>query len=556
MQKCFISVIGCVLEKVNFVNFAMLLNKECIFKHTLKKTFYSFMLVCVSIFYSSSAHAEKDINKELITVYHQDIRDLNPHLYSGEMYAQGIIYDGLIDMTSTGFKGALAESWEISPDGKTYTFYIRDNVTFSDGEPADAYALKANFDAIIENKNRHLWIKMMQLLESVEAHDAKTLEITLSEPYYPMLIELSVVRPFAFISPKAMKNGSTMKGVNAYIGTGPYILTDFVTNEYATFKRNENYWGEKPHLEKIVVKVVPHEHTRVLALEKGEIDLIFGQSMLDVHLLVEQASNPKFDIAFSDPVSTRHILFNSTNPILKDEKIRQAIAHATNKQEISEGIFYSYEVPADVFFPKTIMYADIPLTPFEYNTQKAEEIFKEAGWEKNSNGILHKDGKAFEIGLLYNNNRVIERTIAEYLQAEYLRLGIKLNIHGEEEQSYMDTMKTASFDMALNVTWGVPYDPQSFLAGMTAPVHGDYNAQLGLENKTEIDKAINEIIMSVDEKERQDLFKYVLTELHESAVYLPLTYTLNKALYPSKLQGIQFAPSQYEIPFNLFYFKE
>ena len=84
---------------------------------------------------------------------------------------------------------------------------------------------------------------MMNLLVSVSAPDSDTFVIEMSEPYYPMLTELACIRPFAMISPNCMIDGSTMNGVNGYIGTGPYVLTDFVTDEYAVFERNENYWG-------------------------------------------------------------------------------------------------------------------------------------------------------------------------------------------------------------------------------------------------------------------------------------------------------------------------
>ena len=220
---------------------------------------------------------------ELVFVNYRDIRDLNPHLYAGEMYAQEMLYETLTTFTEDGgFKGVLAESWDISPDGKTYTFHIREGVKFHDGEVCDAYAIKANFDAIIENKDRHTWLEMMHLLEGVSAPDAKTFVIKLSKPYYPMLTELSVTRPFAMISPKAMKNGSTKNGVEKFIGTGPYMLGEVVTDEYAVFEANPNYWGPQPKLKKILVKVIPDNQTRVMALEKGEIDLIFGKNMLDV----------------------------------------------------------------------------------------------------------------------------------------------------------------------------------------------------------------------------------------------------------------------------------
>lgn len=117
----------------------------------------------------------------------------------------------------------------------------------------------------------------MHLLVGVDAPDENTFVIELSEPYYPLLTELGVTRPFAMISPKAMKNGSTKDGVEAYIGTGPYVLDEFVTDEYAVFKANPNYWGEQPAIKTITVKVIPDNQTRILALEKGEIDMIFGK---------------------------------------------------------------------------------------------------------------------------------------------------------------------------------------------------------------------------------------------------------------------------------------
>ena len=146
-------------------------------------------------------------------VNYRDVRDLNPHLYAGEMYAQEMLYETLVDITADGYKPCLAESWDISPDGKVYTFHIRKGVTFTDGTPCDAYAIKANFDAILENRARHTWLEMMHLLEKVDAPDAHTFRIFMKAPYWPMLTELGVTRPFAMISPAAMKDGSTKDGV-------------------------------------------------------------------------------------------------------------------------------------------------------------------------------------------------------------------------------------------------------------------------------------------------------------------------------------------------------
>lgn len=504
---------------------------------------------------AKSDGTQGEAREELVFVNFRDIRDLNPHLYAGEMYAQEMLYETLVTITEDGYAPCLAKSWEISEDGKTYTFKVRKGVTFSDGEVCDANAIKANFDAIIENKDRHTWLEMMNVLVGVSAPDEETFVIELSEPYYPMLTELGVTRPFAMISPKAMKDGSTREGVSSYIGTGPYVLSDFVTDEYAVFEANENYWGEKPKVKKITVKVIPDNQTRLLALEKGEVDLIFGKNMIDADSIDKYKDSDTFSVSLSDPTSTRQIVLNTTNDILGDKTIRQALQHATNRQMISDGIFYGLEAPADTLFASSIPYCNIGLTPYEYNTGKAAEMLDAAGWKVGTGNVREKDGKALELSLLYNSDSVTEKNIAEYLQSEYGKLGIELDIKGEEEQSYRDNMKAGNFDMVFNICWGTPYDPQSSLAAMRQPVYGDYAAQLGLKDKAEIDEAITSILVSTDEKERQELYRFVLTRLHEDAVYIPLTYECNKALYTSELKGVGFSQSQYEVPFAQMYFE-
>ena len=504
---------------------------------------------------SASAAASGEVRDELIFVNYRDIRDLNPHLYAGEMYAQSILYDTLVSITADGYEGCLAESWDISEDGCTYTFHIRPNVLFSDGEKCDANAILANFNAILENRERHTWLEMMNLLVGVSAPDENTFVIEMSEPYYPMLTELGCIRPFAMISPSCMINGSTKDGVNGHIGTGPYVLTDFVTDEYAVFERNENYWGEAPAIRKITVKVIPDNQTRIMALESGEIDLIFGKNMIDADAISQYLDSDRFTVGLSDPTSTRHIVMNTTHEILGDPAVRKALQHATDRQTISDGIFYGLEQPADTLYATTVPYCNVGLKPYEYSTETAAQILDEAGWVLGSDKMRAKNGKQLALDLLYNSDSVTEKTIAEYLQSEYLKLGISMTIHGEEEQSYRDNMKAGNFDMVFNICWGMPYDPQSSLAAMRAPVYGDYAAQQGLEDKAEIDEAITKILTSTDDAERQELYKSVLTNLHEDAMYLPLTYECNKALYTSALHGVHFGTDQYDVPFADMYFE-
>jgi nickel transport system substrate-binding protein len=481
----------------------------------------------------------------------RDLRDLNPHLYGGEMFAQEMLFEGLVTLGNDGsYHPAIAESWSISPDGLTYTFKIRPGITFSDGEKLDAYAVQANFDAIIDNQKRHTWLEMMRLLVSAKATDANTFVMRMSKPYYPMLTELAVTRPFAFVSPKVMKNGTTKDGVTSFVGSGPWILKKHVIDEYAIFERNENYWGKKPAFRRIVVKVIPDNQTRILALEKGEADLIWGKNMVDSNALNKYRDSQKFDIAVSDPTSTRQIVLNTNRQHLSDPLVRKALQHATNKKTISQGVFHGFEPPADTLYAPTLPYCNIGLKPYEYDMKKAADLLAQAGYARqNKQTPLTKNGNKLELSLLYNANSVPEKTIAEYLQSEYGKLGIKLSIRGEEEQSYRDNMKNGDFDMVFNICWGTPYDPQSSLAAMRQRVYGDYAAQLGLPDKQQIDEHITQILVSTDEATRQELYRDVLTRLHDGAVYIPITFETNKALYHKRIDNVGFLSNQYEVPF-------
>ncbi|OCG08759.1 nickel ABC transporter, nickel/metallophore periplasmic binding protein [Gilliamella sp. wkB178] len=482
----------------------------------------------------------------------RDIRDLNPHLYSGEMWAQNMLFESLVHYNEDGsFSPWLAESWSISNDSKTYTFKLRQDVTFSDGAKFDAHSAKLNWDAVLANKVRHTWLEMVRLITEVKAVDDYTLQVNLSEPYYPFLIEIAVTRPMRFISPNSMINGTTKDGVKSYIGTGPYVLGDHKKDQYAVFNQNPTYWGSKPPIKTITMKVIADNQSRLLALENGEIDLIYGQNMVDADSFERFSHMDNFQTLISKPVSSRMVLLNTTRAILKDANVRRALEHIINKNDISTGIFNGSEAPADTLMATNIPYANIGLKPYQYDPKLASQLLDAAGWIKVAGqDYRYQDGKPFEITLYYNSNATSQKTIAQYMQDEFAQVGLKLNIHGEEEQGYSDRLKIGDFDMVFDISWGMPYDPQSFLASMKLPVHGDYMAQQGLAEKAQIDASISKALIATDDKTRQQLYAYVLETLHNEAVYIPLTYERNRAIAIKSLQGIEFAPSQFDIPFT------
>lgn len=509
---------------------------------------------------AESSSMVDDRDEKIVYANYRDIRDLNPHLYNGEMFAQNLLYESLVKVEDDGsISPWLAESYEVSEDGKTYVFKLREDVYFTDGAKFNAEAAKLNFDAILDNYERHSWIESVNLMKEVENYGKESVEVTgeyeltihLSKSYYPFLLELGLIRPLRFISPNCFIDGTTKNGVTDYIGTGSYYLSEHVTDEYAIFKVNEKYWGDIPDIEEIIVKVIPDSQSRVMALESGEIDLIYGATMIDSETYDKFSNLSEFETKISEPISSRVMMINTQDEILGDVRLRKALQYATDRETISKSIFLGIEDPAYTLFSSEVPYADIGLTPYEYNLEKAKELLNEAGWvEVNGQSYRQKDGQELAFTLHYSSDNVTDKTIAEFYKGELAKIGINLEIIGEEAQAHSDRAKSGNFDIIFNESWGKPYDPQSFLAGMReTSVHGDYEAQKGLKEKEQIDEAILNALEATTEEERQEYYTYVLETLHEEAVYIPLTYETNRAIYSNKIKNVTFGQSQYEVTF-------
>lgn len=518
------------------------------------------MMCLTSVACSSTDNAKEKYTKDknqIVYASTKDIRDINPHLYSGEMAAQNMVFESLVKNTDEGVEPWLAKNWDISEDGKEYTFYLREDVEFTDGAKFNADAVKQNFDAIIENIDRHNWLDLVNEIKDTVVVDEYTFKLVLEHAYYPTLVELALTRPFRFISPNCFVDGSTKDGVNGYIGTGPWVLSEHKDDQYAIFTTNENYYGEKPKTESVKWTVMTDHQTILMALEKGEIDLIFGSDgdMIDLDSFKALEKSGKYETKMSDPVASRAILLNSNQEITGDVKVREALQYAVNKEAISEGILNGSESVADTLMAKTVPFCDLDLEIRSYNIDKANGILEDAGWIIGTDGYRYKDGKKCSLDLYYNADNAQEGNISAYLQSDLKAVGVELNVIGEEKQSFLDRQKSGEFDLQYSLSWGTPYDPQSYVSSFRIPAHGDYQAQLGLEKKEWLDKTITDLMIETDEIVRSKMYSDVFTYIHEQGVYIPLTYSRTKAVHIPNLKGVDFNPSQYEIPFDLMYFE-
>lgn len=507
---------------------------------------------------SSSAAVPSDNSKhsELIYATAKDINDINPHLYTGSMPAQGMIFESLVENTREGIKPLLAESWDISKDQREYTFHLRKNITFHDGESLTASAVKQNIDAIQANAAKHAWIKLSTKIVNTEVLDEYTLKLILSEPYSPALLELSMTRPYVFISPKDFVNGGTKEGVKGYNGTGPYMMAEHKTNEFATFEANKNYWNGEPSIKKITAKVLPSGETTLLALQKGEINVVFtddrGTDSIDVEAMNKLTTSGKYQLVRSEPMNTKMIVANSSrssSPV-SETAVREAIWYAIDRETISKTIMNGTETAANSLFSSNVNYADVDLKKRDFDPETAKKLLEQAGWKLESGTANRtKNGKKLTMNVYYDSNSPSQKTQAEFIQSSLKNVGIGLELNGEDSTSIAKRRSTGDYDLLFNQTWGLAYDPQSTIAGFTSESAYLYTTK-GIAKAADMYKKIDEVALSTDESTRKSLYADIMKMVHDEAVFIPLTNGKVTVVAPKNVKGVSFKQTQFELPFE------
>ncbi|MES0265221.1 nickel ABC transporter substrate-binding protein [Citrobacter sedlakii] len=513
----------------------------------LRRTLFA-LLACASFF----AHAAAP--DEITTAWPVNVGPLNPHLYTpNQMFAQSMVYEPLVKYQADGsVKPWLAKSWTHTADGKTWTFTLRDDVTFSNGEPFDAPAAAENFRVVLDNRQRHAWLELANQIVDVKALGKTELQITLKSAYYPFLQELSLPRPFRFIAPSQFKDNETLRGIKAPIGTGPWVLKESKLNQYDVLVRNERYWGDKPPIRQITVKVIPDPTTRAVAFETGDVDLLYGnEGLLPLDTFARFSQNPAYRTQLSQPIETVMLALNSAKAPTNELAVREALNYAVNKKSLIDNALYGTQQVADTLFAPSVPYANIGLTPRQYDPQQAKTLLENAGWKLPAGkDIREKMGQPLRIELSFIGTDALSKSMAEIIQADMRKIGVDVALIGEEESSIYARQRDGRFGMIFNRTWGAPYDPHAFMSSMRVPSHADYQAQQGLADKPIIDKEIGEVLETTDETTRQALYKDILTRLHNDAVYLPISYVSMMVVAKPELGEIPYAPIASDIPFE------
>lgn len=487
----------------------------------------------------------------LVLAYPKDLGDMNPHTMSSPMYAQDWVYDGLTALVNGKIVPELAENWEISEDGKTYTFHLRKNVKFSDGSDLNAELVKENIQDVIDNKDGYSFLQCLEEIDTMDTPDDTTLIMNLKNPCNSLLSDMSFNRPLTVAGRAAFpESGNIYKdGVKKPVGTGMWTVKEYVQDQYTIFERNEYYWGEKPSFKYVKVEVIPDMDTVVNALKAGEIDMYIDVNdglSADAYYELGKLG---FGTQMAEGTQVTSLSLNTAGDMLGDVSVRQALEYATDNTVISEYVYGSLQKPASSYFADSVTLTQTGTDGYPYQPEKAAEILELAGWNLESGSDYRtKDGVTLEVDMLYDTVFKNGKNIGLVLQEQYKKVGVKLNICEEDSQVFRKKWKEGDFDMILYSSWGGSYEPFATLAAMRSDGDKFSTVQKGMDNKAELNKVMNEALSEIDEDKLKEDFTYIMESFKEQAVYIPLTVSSTLTVYDSSLKGLDLTDGKDVMP--------
>ncbi len=301
-----------------------------------------------------------------------------PHTLDNASYSiQKPMLEGLIGFNEKMEQiPQLAERWDASPDARVYTFYLRKGVKFHDGTPFNAAAVKANYDRVRNPDNKLLRYTLYKVISQIDVLDESTVRFTLSEPFGAMLATFA--HPAGAISsPTALQKYGKDYGTNP-VGTGPYQFAEWVPNDHITLVKNPDYWdtATAAKVDKLIIKAVPEDGTRLAMLQKGEAQFInpVPYAMAEV---VQQ--DQKLRLVESESIYTFWVAINIQKPPFTDVRVRQALNYAVDKEAIIKALLRGHGRLADSpLAPRVWGYT--PVKSYPYDPAKAKALLAEAGY--------------------------------------------------------------------------------------------------------------------------------------------------------------------------------
>ena len=445
-------------------------------------------------------------------------------------------YNTLVSYDDNGeIVGELAESWDISDDGLTYTFYLQDGIKFSDGTDLTAEAVKISFEAAVYNLGDYngSYGMLTALFDTIEVVDDLTVAITLTQPYYGTLNDLTMSCPLAIINPVAFEDADDLSYGDLFLtatyGTGPYMYVGEYEDGTYTFISNPYYWGDELEVDSFEVIVIEDNDAKLLALQSGEIDAILDSSQISFDGYTSLSAADVFDTSINDETTyTRYLGLNISSEPFDDVLVRQAVAYAIDQSELATSVFNGLETIAETLFPDALLYCDVEQTTYETDVDKANELMEEAGWiDTDGDGIREKDGVTLELDLYYVTSLASIDDAALVIASQLKQIGISVNVIGTDIMTYYSSSATSP--LVLAYTYGGAFDPTTFVTTMNPTVSADF-ITMQFADFFE-DGILDELNSTADLGRVQEIYEEILITIADQCLLVPLTRSHELAIW-------------------------
>jgi peptide/nickel transport system substrate-binding protein len=381
-----------------------------------------------------------------------------------------LMYNGLVTLgRDLEIVPELARSWTFSKDCLTLDFQLHDSVRWHDGQPFTAADVVFSWEAMMHPKTPTSYKADFDAVERVEATGPHAVRVTYKRPYARALLSWAMTMlPRHLLEPyvKAGKIREAPQNWSAPVGTGPYRFQEMKSGEKIVVVANPDYFRGRPHISRIVYRIIPSQATIFLELKAKSVDV----ASLTALQYKRQTEYPAFDKAYKKyryaSSGYTYFGFNLKDPRFADRRVRLAFAHAINKQELLEGVVMGLGREATGPF-RPGHWADNPAVKgIPYDPRRAAALLAEAGWTtRDAAGLLVKDGKPFTFELLTNQGNDERKKVAEIIQASLREIGVGVDIRILEWAALLKEhikKRPVGFD-ALILGWSTAADPDQFV---------------------------------------------------------------------------------------------
>jgi nickel transport system substrate-binding protein len=471
--------------------------------------------------------------------------DLNPHVYNGLWGVQDLMFEPLIGYGRGGkLVPALATSWEIKDGGRLLRLKLREGVTFQDGTPWNADAMKWNLERWIHLED-HAWMNHVRLFDGLNIIDDHTVEMKFKEAPLSLLYELSYTRPVRYLSPKSVVTDGSYQSP---IGTGPWVQVA-ASDSGSDFERFDGYWGEKPAFKRIELKVLPDSRGRMAAIRAGEIDVTGGDFFAALTAPeAETLKNAGIAIKVTSGIAM-HLGFNPDRaPALADKRVRKAISIGFDRGAIAKVLYRGLAEPAGSMFPPSVPLSGRQFPPDMHDVSAAKALLEEAGWK--GDDIREKDGAQLTLELVVSEEQIAgSRSMAEVMQAQFREIGIDLKIRSVDHASRHSDIPARKYDIALFLTYGAPYDPFGTMVGYLVSTYDN-----GVDGKLVVNPEHLDPLMkaatSSDEANSAKSLQAVFDWLNAETAFAPVLYTPSIWAHSPRVDGFQSPATEYDTPYE------